>query len=390
MIIVISNRNLKLAKPVKSPEVHPVSVLGSDMSKQGNLYGILLKRQAGKGEQIKLFPQGKENDMFDGLVKKIDAAGPNHELKRPWVMFVHGFNQTIEKNLAKARNIEKSFAEGGRQVNVIVFSWPSQPVPGKTDRVMKAIKKKIIKKVVRSSLTATMLGVITDYIEDYWRTYTLARMNAESSVDDMSAAYRVVQNQLLKRVRRKISISLIVHSLGNYLTQNTVKAHGAIATKFEHVILHQADSAAAEQNQWIPILTRSAQHTYITINKFDSVLAVSFVYNQKERLGQSQQGFIQNKKISYCDFTGIPGVIWDDDTGDCLNENDHDLFVLPLDKCADDMYELLSRLLRSKKTGLPSVFAKSGPNNFMRTRRKINYYQPKLIVDDFGDVVPPL
>lgn len=385
MIVVISNRNLKLSSTITSPEVHPVSVLGSDMSDEGNAFGVLLKQQSGKGERIKLYPQGKENNMFDDLVTRIDAAGPNHELKRKWVMFVHGFNQTIEKNIAKARNIEK-----WRGVNVIIFSWPSQPVPGKTDQVMKAIKKHIIKKVVRSSLTATMLGMVTDYIEDYWRTYTLARMNAENSADDMAAAYRIVQNRLLSKVKRKLTISLIVHSLGNYLTQNTVKAHGGIAAKFEHVILHQADASSVEQKQWVPMLARSAQNIYITINKFDSVLAVSFVYNQKERLGQSQQGFIQNKKISYCDFTGIPSVIWDDGTGECMNENDHGLFNLPLDKSADDMYELLSRFLKSEKAGLPAVFERTGSSRFMKTRKKINYFQPELIVDDFGDVVSPL
>lgn len=384
MIVVISNRNLKITSPADSPEVHPVNVLGSDMSDEGNTYGILLKQQAGKGERIKLFPQGKEKDMFADLVEKIDAAGSKHELKRPWVMFVHGFNQTIEKNIVKARNIER-----WRKVNVIVFSWPSQPQPGKTNQVMKVIKSKAIKKFIHSSLTASVLGALTNYIEDYWRTYTLARVNAENSSDDMSIAYRRVQDQLIKKVRRKMTISLLIHSLGNYLTQNTVKVHNGIAAKFQYIILHQADAAAAEQRQWVPKLVRSAQHVYITINKYDSVLAVSQVYNQKGRLGHSQQGFIKSNRISYCDFTGIPSTIWDDDTGDNMNENDHGLFNLPLDKCADDMYELLSRLLKSKKAGLPKVFAKTS-SGFMKTRRKINYYQPELIVDDFEDVVPPL
>jgi len=384
MIIVISNRNLKHQSPINSPEVLPVSVLGSDMSAKGNAYGVLLKPQSGKGERIKLFPQGKEKEMFADLVDKIDAAGPDHELRRPWVMFVHGFNQTIEKNIAKARNIEK-----WRKVNVIIFSWPSQPQPGKTDKVMKVIKSKAISKFVRSNLTAAAIGALTDYIEDYWRTYTLAKMNAESSADDMVVAYRMVQNQLVNQVRRKLTISLLIHSIGNYLTQNTVQTHGGIAAKFQHITLHQADAASAEQKLWIPDIARSAQHVYVTINKYDSVLSVSKVYNQKERLGHSQQGFIQNNKISYCDFTGIPSVIWSDNTGENMNQNDHGLFNLPLNKCADDMYNVLSRLLRSEKAGLPMAFAKS-LNGFMKTRRKINYYQPQLIVDDFDDVTTPL
>lgn len=386
MIVVISNRNLKLVNSINSPEVHPVHVLGSEPGNQGNVYGILQKRQSGKPERIKLYPQGMEKDMFTELVAKIDSAGVNHELRRPWVMFVHGFNQTIEKNIAKARNLE---TRKGRKVNVIVFSWPSQPQPGKTDEVMKVIKKKLIKKLVRGTLAASLLGTLTSHIEDYWRTYTLARMNAEKSVDDMATAYKVVQNLLIKKVRRKLTISLLVHSLGNYLTQCTVKDKKGIAAKFQHIILHQADAASAEQKLWVPDLARSAQTLYITINKFDSVLAVSQVYNQKERLGHSQQGFIQSNKISYCDFTGVPSTIWSDDTGDCMNENDHEFYNLPLDKCADIVYHLLSRLLRGEKSGLPVVFAKT-KNNFIKTRRKINYYQPELIVDDFDDVVSPL
>ena len=254
---------------------------------------------------------------------------------------------------------------------------------------MKVIKSKAISKFVRCNLTSVAIGVLTDFIEDYWRTYTLAKMNAESSVDDMASAYKLVQNRLISKVRRKLKISLIIHSLGNYLTQKSVAAHGTIAAKFQHIILHQADAASVEQKSWIPALARSAKHAYVTINQFDSVLAVSQVYNQKERLGHSRQGFIQSSKLSYCDFTGIPSVIRSDGTGDNMNQNDHGLFNLPLNRCADDLYHVLTHLIRSEKAALPSGFAKSA-NGFMKTRRKINYYQPRLIVDDFGDVTAPL
>lgn len=384
MIVVISNRNLEQQPSTDAVEVMPISVFGSDMNDDGNRCGVLLKRQSGKAERIKLYPQGMEKDMLAELVDKIDAAGPGHELRRPWVMFVHGFNQTIEKNIAKARNIEK-----WRKLNVIVFSWPSQPHPGKTDSVMKVVKSSALAKFVRSNLTAAAIGALTDFVEDYWRTYTLAKMNAESSADDMAAACRLVQSRLIKKTRRKLTISLLVHSLGNYLMQHTVMTHNGIAARFEHIMLHQADAASAEQRQWIPVLARAARHVYVTINKYDSVLAVAQVYNQKERLGHSQQGFIHNSKISYCDFTGIPSVIWSDGSGENMNQNDHGLFNLPLDKCADDMYQLLSRLLKSEKAGLTKAFARS-LNGFMKTRRKINYYQPALIVDDFGDVITPL
>ncbi len=50
---------------------------------------------------------------------------------------------------------------------------------------MKVIKSKAISKFVRSNLTAAATGALTDFIENYWRTYTLAKMNAESSADDM-------------------------------------------------------------------------------------------------------------------------------------------------------------------------------------------------------------
>lgn len=384
MIVVISNRSLKSQGDLDVPGLLPLGVLGSDLSDSGNRCGILQRPRSGQGERIKLYPQGREDELFADLVARIDAAGPGHELRRPWVMFVHGFNQTIEKNIRKARNIEK-----WRKVNVIVFSWPSQPQPGRTDRVMKVIKSSAISAFVRSNLTATALGALTDHVEDYWHTYTLARMNAESSADDLGLAFGMVQDRLVRKLRRKPAISLMIHSLGNYLVQNTVSLHGGIAAKFRHIILHQADTVSAEQRSWVPALARAAQHTYVTINKYDSVLAVSTVYSQKERLGHSRQGFIQNSRISYCDFTGIPSVIWTDGTGENMNQNDHGLFNLPLDKCADDMYHLLSRLLRSEKAGLPSAFARSS-SGFMKTRRRINYYQPQLIVDDFGEIAAPL
>ena len=384
MIVVISNRNLELHKSMDSAGVVPISVFGNEFGDAGNAYGIMLKRQSKKGERIRLFPQGMEAQMFAELVDRIDTAGPDHELRRPWLMFVHGFNQSIQKNIAKARNLEQ-----WRKVNVIVFSWPSRPHPGNTDKVVRVIKSKAISRFVRSNLTAAALGGLTDFVEDYWRTYTLAKMNAESSANDMMAAYRMVQNSLITKVRRKLPISLLLHSLGNYMTQNTVGAHGGVGAKFSNIILHQADANTVEQKAWIPEVARTARHVYVTINKYDSVLAVSQVYNQKERLGHSQQGFIRSSKISYCDFTGIPSIIWMDGTGENMNQNDHGLFNLPLHKCADDMYHLLTRLIRSEKDRLPRAFAKSA-SGFMKTRRKIKYYQPRLIVDDFGDITAPL
>ena len=362
MIIVISNRSLNLKNPIgDKPEIHPITVLGKNISNDGNVFGILKYDTNQKKEKIKLFPKGQENLLFADVLSKLNTTA---EMKRPWILFVHGFNQTIQKNISKARNLE---AREKGKVNVIVFAWPSQPDPGKTEMASRAIKKMLIKKLVKNNAASIALGSITKYITDYWKTYTLAKINAEQSTGALNSAFDVVQNEFIKHLPKKIPISLLVHSLGNFLMEKTVVANN-IKPKFTYIILHQADCDTTQHKQWVPIITKNADNVFITANQYDSVLGASFIHNQVERLGQMQFGYLKHKKVIYCDFTGIPSSMNDDNTGECMNESDHGLFNLPLKRCAKDMYNLLSHLIMSKNSGLPTKDQYS-KNGFRKTRK---------------------
>ena len=60
--------------------------------------------------------------VFRAIIDQ-SAAGPQHQR---WVLFVHGFNQSIEKNLQKCLEI------ASHGVNVMIFSWPSMPNSGRS------------------------------------------------------------------------------------------------------------------------------------------------------------------------------------------------------------------------------------------------------------------
>ena len=84
--------------------------------------------------------------IFDQLTDKLTTQ------KKNCVFFVHGFNQSFEKNLEKAYAMEKEHG-----VEVIAFSWPSNPGGFKTKEYRTA-KRNAIASVGALDATLEKLG----------------------------------------------------------------------------------------------------------------------------------------------------------------------------------------------------------------------------------------
>lgn len=192
---------------------------------------------------------------------------------RNCVFFVHGFNQSFEKNLEKAYKMQEM-----HNVEVIAFSWPSNPGGFKT------------------------------------KEYRVAKRNAQASVGALDATLEKLGSYLKEPFNKEalencnIKISLMTYSLGNFLFQNYVNnaIYESETRIFHNVILCQADVDNEEHAKWLNQI-ESGKKVYVTINENDFVLKWSDFNFQKDRLGRSAKNLNSSNAI-YFDFTDGVGV----------------------------------------------------------------------------------
>ena len=193
--------------------------------------------------------------------------------KKNCVFFVHGFNQSFEKNLEKSLALEKE-----HKVEVIAFSWPSNPGGFKTKEYRHA------KRTSRASVGAldSTLEKMGRYLKEPFNRNALQKCD--------------------------IKFSLMTYSLGNYLFQNYVtdSKYEDETRVFDNVILCQADVDNEGHAQWVDAI-EAGKRVYVTINENDWVLKWSDANFQKDRLGRTVRN-LNSKNATYFDFTDGPNV----------------------------------------------------------------------------------
>ena len=100
----------------------------------------------------------------------------------------------------------------------------------------------------------------------------------------------------------RLSVNLLVHSLGNYLFQRTVEERLFVDDLriFDNIILHQADADNDGHERWVDTLG-DAKRVYVTINEEDSVLKMSTIVNGR-RLGNTAYN-LNGELPVYVDFS---------------------------------------------------------------------------------------
>lgn len=189
------------------------------------------------------------------------------------VFFVHGFNQSFEKNLEKGLALEKEHG-----VEVIAFSWPSNPGGFKTKEYRQA-KRNAMASVGALDSTLEKLGL---YMKEPFNKQALEACN--------------------------IKISLMTYSLGNFLFKNyiTDSCYEDETRIFENVILCQADVDSKHHAEWVDNIN-AGKRVYITINENDFVLKWSDINFQADRLGRTAKNLNSDNAV-YFDFTDGPDV----------------------------------------------------------------------------------
>lgn len=211
-------------------------------------------------------PSKKE---FERLSAKLTTDGNTKNC----VFFVHGFNQSFEKNLEKAYAMEKEHG-----VEVIAFSWPSNPGGFKT------------------------------------KEYRTAKRNAIASVGALDATLEKLGKYLKNPFNKNdlqacdVKLTFMSYSLGNYLFQNYVlnSRYEDETCIFDNVILCQADVDNEAHALWVNQI-EAGKRVYVTINENDWVLKWSDANFQKDRLGRTARN-LNAKNALYFDFTAGQNV----------------------------------------------------------------------------------
>ena len=356
MIIVITNRSLPVIPQNKSVDIHVNNLgvdLGAKVDNDNRIYtGQFLDDANGAPQYSKLSfqPKGAESKIFKKISKK--------ERDKPWVFFVHGFHQDPSENIGKAIALQEN-----HKVNVITFAWPARPLDetiGWDDARNSLIKGALSGGTLGSVLGGLLFSKVKSELKDKWNNYLPAIANAEKSNVDLIAALDMVNTQLNSN---KPPV-LLVHSMGNYLLENTLKSIDKLPMNFSNIVLHEPDVTSPGYD-WVKKLNANLADSgharlYITSNEEDYVLLASKGRRailktmgglpgnaSTERLGRYIDDFLPGD-IHYMDFTY--GEMIDDD---------HEFFKFPVYRTNTHVYKWLDKVFRAKPDGLPTVKGKS-------------------------------
>lgn len=361
MIIVITNRKLSVT-PANNPEDIKVTSMGvvlGDLDGEDRIHTGLLSENT---KSIRFFPKGTESDLFNSIEK--------NDLDKPWVFFVHGFHQDPDENVEKAKALHDH-----HHVNVVVFAWPSRPgdhTMSIDDASKKIALDTLFNTLGKTTLVSLAFNYAKGFLADFWQNYEPAIDNAKASDIDLFAAMKMIKEQL----KSSRPVVLLVHSMGNYLLQQSLKNHHHLPLVFNNIVLHEAD-VNANGHEWADKLTNNLHGTanlYITINMYDGVLAASCArrgihgHADAERLGQTRHHHDVEEAI-YLDFSDGPDI-----------EIDHEMFRRERNKTNEYVFDVLGRIFRAESDGLPHEYSESAAG-FSRMPTDISLYRLEMIND---------
>ena len=215
------------------------------------------------------------------------------------LLYVHGYNNDIKDVYDTAREIERLY-----NVIVVTFTWPANG-GGALSGTLSYLADK---RDARASQDA--LNRCVDLVGKYHALLTLAARNklverASSKFIANPTKQREYLSELIKR-DCDLSVSLMCHSMGNYVLKHALASSLAESRKliFDNIILIAADTNNKNHKQWVEKL-QVRKSIYITINENDYALSWSRRKpgeQQKARLGHYLK-ILNSDNAMYVDFT---------------------------------------------------------------------------------------
>ncbi len=246
--------------------------------------------------------------------------------QRSILLFVHGYNNDVEDVLQAAREIESL-----HDVIVVPFTWPANG-GGKLSGAAAYLSDK-----ADARASATALNRAVGKIQFYHLLLTgkrkgELRRRADRKFPDNRQAADAWFTRLLEK-ECPIRISLLCHSMGNYVFKYTLKTSDNVTSRlvFDNICLVAADANNADHRQWVGQLD-VRRRVYVVINENDFALRAS-----RRKPGQEQKALLghylrrlDSPNAGYIDVTPVPGVGSEHSyfKGDAVNSNAalHELF----------------------------------------------------------------
>lgn len=280
----------------------------------GRVKHILGMGKVKKTYELCLIDKDQEKSKLKEIVEKTDNT-------KPWVVYIHGNNQTLDKNLNKSRIIQDQY-----DVNMVVFSWPSRTYSDKMLPLLVSGALLNLHPVGRGFGGFLMQKGVKNKIKQYQK----AREAAKKTVLPFINSFSFLKDNLFVPLLKSHAphTCLLVHSLGHKVIRDAIESGDQKLSgyTFKKVLLHQADELNEEHASWIADMPMAnSKDVYITKNRKDSVLFMSGIVNSNlnpskafTRLGNRKDDQLNSELFNYLDFTGMDGVgfahgiVWDE------------------------------------------------------------------------------
>lgn len=261
---IISNRNVQ-------PEARPEQRLGEGYNADGPT-NLRLARASYRRRRwtVELIDEPARITSRSRLPSEnvfVDVMRCMRRDERQCLLYVHGFNTSFKDVLERARLLESTYG-----VELVAFTWPANPG-----------------------------GFISG-------EYRRARIAAEISAPAFGRAIDKLIRYQLKYERERCSqnVTLLIHSLGNYMFRRLVESPVYDRRRLlRNIVLTASDVDSAEHASWLKLVSY-CKRLYVTINAHDNVLRLSEKVNPP-RLGNTPENLVA-RGVKYIDLSGAAGV----------------------------------------------------------------------------------
>lgn len=221
--------------------------------------------QTGKTDREITFDQNSSTRFFKGLKNHMDQASDV-------LVYIHGFNvswnEAVGAALAMEFMVNRHNSDKDAMVKVVLFSWPSD------GSMMPFAAYKSDRSDARDSAQSIARGILK--LRDF--LYRIHR-SSDSGLQPCGQ-----------------SISLICHSMGNYVLQNALKKikgysnSGQMPRVFDHIFMCAPDvnDNVFEQDQPMAQIHELGKHISVYYNNGDTAMYISdFTKGNTQRLGHT-------------------------------------------------------------------------------------------------------
>ena len=211
--------------------------------------------------------------------------------RRNLLVFIHGYNTNALDAIRRAWRIAERY-----DIEVLLFTWPAN---GGGERLLENLhgvaSYKSDKSDARASTEALdrMLGRMHMLMQELnTGVWEQAEADARAAHPDSPERRREALVRALRERACPFNISLLAHSMGNYLYKKMLLSSGerlSADTVFDNVILKAADTNHEGHAQWVERI-RARRRVYVTINQEDDALRLSTMKigdQQRARLGNT-------------------------------------------------------------------------------------------------------